>query len=54
MLSTSLGAPCPHCEWLQGSSEAYLAPSLKLAQEHLQPLLEEAADVQQRLAALGW
>lgn len=39
--------------WVQGVSEAYLAPSLKLAQEHLQPLLEEAADVQRRLATLG-
>jgi hypothetical protein len=37
-----------------GCHEVYLAPSLRLAQQHLQPLLEEAADVQQRLAALGW
>lgn len=41
-------------QWiLQDLSELYLAPSLKLAQQHLQPLLDEAADIQQRLAALG-
>jgi hypothetical protein len=34
--------------------DVYLGPSLKLAQQHLQPLLDEAADVQRRLAALGW
>lgn len=38
---------------LQDISEVYLAPGLKLAHEHLQPLLDEAADVQRRLAALG-
>jgi hypothetical protein len=31
----------------------YLAPSLKLNQAQLQPLLDEAREVQQRLAALG-
>lgn len=38
---------------LQDLSEVYLAPSLKLGREHLQPLLDEAADVQRRLEALG-
>jgi hypothetical protein len=38
---------------LQDSGEVYLAPSLKLGHEHLQPLLDEAADVQRRLAAMG-
>lgn len=38
---------------LQDISEVYLAPGLKLAREHLQPLLNEAADMQRRLAALG-
>ena len=32
--------------------DLYLAPSLKLAQQHLQPLLDEAADIQRRLEAL--
>lgn len=33
--------------------EMYLAPALKLNQQQLQPLLDEAADVEQRLRALG-
>jgi hypothetical protein len=31
----------------------YLPPCLKLNQQQLQPLLDEAADVERRLAALG-
>lgn len=38
---------------VQDADEVYLAPSLKLGREHLQPLLDEAEDVQRRLAAMG-
>lgn len=44
---------CAFAAGLQDMHEVYLAPGLKLAREHLQPLLDEAADVQRRLAALG-
>jgi len=38
----------------EACDDLYLAPSLKLSQQHLQPLLDEAADIQRRLAALEW